>query len=101
MKKTFRLATALLALLALTNFRLWAQVPSGYYDAAYSKTGLELRAALHDIIDNHTTISYGNIWNAFWSTDNKGDGVVWDMYSDIPNGTPPYTFSIGQNQCGE
>jgi endonuclease I len=23
------------------------------------------------------------------------------MYSDIPNGTPPYTFSIGQNQCGE
>ena len=36
-----------------------------------------------------------------WSTDNKGNGVVWDMYSDIPNGTPPYTFAIGQNQCGE
>ena len=77
-----------------------AQVPSGYYNAADGKTGDELKAALHDIIKGHTTVSYTNLWNAFWSTDNKGNGIVWDMYSDVPGGTPPYTFEMGQNQCG-
>ena len=88
-------------MLALTSIIAQAQIPTGYYDNAVGKTGDELKIALHDIIDGHTTISYGNIWNAFWSTDNKGNGVVWDMYSDIPNGTPPYTYQMGQNQCGE
>ena len=92
---------ATLLVLVLTSFNLWAQIPDGYYSNANGKTGDSLKVALHEIIKDHTTISYQNIWNAFWSTDNKGNGVVWDMYSDIPNGTPPYTFSIGQNQCGE
>ena len=88
-------------MLVVCNGAIFAQVPSGYYNNANGKTGDELKIALHDIIKNHSSISYANIWNAFWSTDNKGNGVVWDMYSDNPNGTPPYTFSIGQNQCGE
>ena len=92
---------SLLLLLMATGSGLGAQIPSGYYNNANGKTGDELKTALHDIITGHTTINYSQIWNAFWSTDNKGNGVVWDMYSDIPNGTPPYTFSIGQNQCGE
>ena len=96
MKKAF----VALLLLALTSMSMVAQIPSGYYDNASGKTGTELRQALHDIIDNHTQVSYANIWNAFWGTDNKGNGVVWDMYSDIPGGTPPYTYYIGQNQCG-
>ena len=96
MKKAF----VALLLLALTSMSVMAQIPNGYYDDATGKTGTELRQALHDIIDNHTTISYNNIWSAFWSTDNKGNGVVWDMYSDIPGGTPPYTYYIGQKQCG-
>ncbi len=101
MKKQHRLLrVAMLLMLAMVCGSLWAQAPSGYYDSATDKTGTELRQALHDIIDNHTTISYGQIWNAFWSTDNKGNGVVWDMYSDVPGGTPPYTFMMGQNQCG-
>ena len=79
---------------------LMAQIPSGYYDAANGKTGDALKEALHDIIKGHTTVSYNNLWNAFWSTDNKGNGIVWDMYSDVPGGTPPYTFEMGQNQCG-
>lgn len=91
----------LLILLALAGITAQAQIPAGYYNSADGKTGTELRQALHDIIKGHTTISYNNIWNAFWSTDNKGNGVVWDMYSDIPNGTPPYTYQMGQNQCGE
>ena len=91
----------LLFLLVVTTNGLWAQIPNGYYSNANGKSGDELKVALHDIIKGHTSISYSQIWNAFWSTDNKGNGVVWDMYSDIPNDTPPYTFSMGQNQCGE
>ena len=100
MKRHF-LYCSLLLLLMATGSGLGAQIPSGYYNNANGKTGDELKTALHNIITGHSTINYSQIWNAFWSTDNKGNGVVWDMYSDIPNGTPPYTFSIGQNQCGE
>ena len=96
MKKLFFASFLFFASLVLQG-----QAPSGYYSNANGKTGNELKSALHDIIGGHTTISYQQIWNAFWSTDNKGNGVVWDMYSDVPNGTPPYSFKIGQNQCGE
>ena len=67
---------ATLLVLVLTNFSLWAQIPDGYYSNANGKTGDSLKMALHEIIKDHTTISYQNIWNAFWSTDNKGNGVV-------------------------
>ncbi len=76
---------------------LKAQAPSGYYNSAAGLTGTELKQALHDIIDDHTTISYAQIWNAFVSTDNKGNNVVWDMYSDGANYT--YYYGNGQ-QCG-
>ena len=89
----------LLLLLTVAGLVAQAQIPNGYYDNANGKTGTELRSALHDIIDNHTTISYQQIWSAFWSTDNKGNNVVWDMYSD----GAPYTYSyMGWNdQCGD
>ena len=85
--------------LALT-LSVMAQAPANYYNSANGLTGDRLKAALHNIVKGHTSISYAQIWNAFWSTDNKGNGVVWDMYSDRPNGTPPYTYQLGQNQCG-
>ena len=77
-----------------------AQPPANYYNSANGLTGEQLKVALHNIIKDHTSISYSQIWNAFWSTDNKGNGVVWDMYSDRPNGNPPYTYRLGQDQCG-
>ncbi len=77
-----------------------AQAPANYYNSANGLTGNQLKVALHNIIKGHTSISYSQIWNAFWSTDNKGNGVVWDMYSDRPNGNPPYTYYLGQDQCG-
>lgn len=95
MKRFFLTLGFFISALALT-----AQIPSGYYDAANGKTGDELKVALHNIIKGHTTVSYSNLWNAFWSTDNKGNSIVWDMYSDNPNGTPPYTYYLGQGQCG-
>lgn len=93
----------LLILLVLTGLAIQAQIPTGYYNNASNKTGDELLEALHDIIHNHTSISYNNIWNAFYSTDHRQDNVdqVWDIYSDIPGGTPPYLYELGSDQCGE
>ena len=77
-----------------------AEIPEGYYDPAAGLTGDALQEALHDIIDNHTSISYDNVWNAFYTTDDKPNGMVWDMYSDIPGGTPPYEYEFGDDQGG-
>ena len=95
MKKTLSLLIALSLALFVT-----AQAPSGYYNAANGLTGNQLKMALHNIVKGHTSISYGGLWDAFWSTDNKGNGVVWDMYSDIPGGTPPYVYYMVEDQCG-
>jgi endonuclease I len=75
-------------------------VPEGYYDSAENLAGEELRAALHDIIKNHTVHSYDYAWIAFYTTDDKPNGKVWDIYSDIPGGTPPYEYSFGVDQGG-
>ena len=95
MKKTFSLILSLAFALMLS-----AQ-PANYYNSANGLAGNQLKLALHNIIKGHTSISYSQIWNAYWSTDNKGNGIVWDMYSDRPNGTPPYTYHLGTtDQCG-
>ncbi|MDP1623021.1 MAG: endonuclease [Bacteroidales bacterium] len=82
----------------------FSQIPPGYYDPANGKTGVALQAALHNIIKGHTIISYSGLWTAYYTTDDKPNGKVWDMYSDVPNGTPngnpPYTYTFGTNQCG-
>ena len=80
--------------------RLSAQVPSGYYNSAQGLTGASLKTALHNIIDNHTTVSYNSLWNHFEATDKKSNGKVWDMYSDNPGGTVPYAFTFSSDQCG-
>lgn len=94
MKKIFLLFVGLS--LSLVSF---AQ-PANYYNSANGLTGNQLKIALHNIIKGHTSISYSNILDAYWSTDNKGNGIVWDMYSDRPGGTPAYTFHLGQDACG-
>jgi endonuclease I len=82
-----------------------SQPPSGYYNSATGLSGTALQLALHNIIKDHTVVSYTpGVWNAFYTTDDKPDGTVWDMYSDIPDGTangnPPYTYQFGTDQCG-
>ena len=84
----------------IAAFALQAQAPSGYYDNAEGKTGTALKAALHEIIKDHDEISYQQIWNAFQYTDLKSNGKIWDMYSDNPNGLPPYEFTYSDDQCG-
>lgn len=61
---------------------LWAQPPDGYYSTTIGKQGEELLQELYEIIKGHNAISYNQIWSAFEDTDKKGDGTVWDMYSD-------------------
>jgi len=77
-----------------------AQPPPGYYNSAEGLTGQPLRAALHQIIDNHSPLTYDALWTAFQSTDAKPGNKVWDMYSDVPGGTPPYVYTLSADQCG-
>jgi endonuclease I len=71
-----------------------------YYAAALGKNGTILKTVLHNIIKGHNALLYQDLWTAFESTDAKANGKVWDMYTDIPNGTPVYVFNFGSGQCG-
>lgn len=46
-----------------------AEIPPGYYDSAEGKTGADLHAALHDIVDDSTALSYSEVWEALKVTD--------------------------------
>ncbi|MCB8964863.1 MAG: endonuclease [Bacteroidales bacterium] len=47
----------------------FGQAPAGYYDAANGKSGAELKAALHNIIDDHTEKSYDFLWTVLPESD--------------------------------
>jgi endonuclease I/flagellar hook capping protein FlgD len=70
-------------------------IPTGYYDAATSLRGSALLIALHNIIKAHTALTYSFTATAFRNTDKRPDGNVWDVYSDVPGGNPPYEFAFG------
>ncbi|MEA3287670.1 MAG: endonuclease [Candidatus Marinimicrobia bacterium] len=89
-----------LLIFTLTITSLWSQIPNGYYNNASGLNGTALQQALHDIIDGHQSQSYSALWTHFQSTDVKPNGKVWDMYSDVPGGTPPYEYTFVTNQCG-
>ncbi len=96
MKKLLVLFTLFISI----SFFSLAQAPNGYYDEANGLAGAELKTALSSIIDGHTVISYDGLWTAFKFTDKKPNGKVWDMYSDVPGGTPAYEYTFGSDQCG-
>jgi endonuclease I len=98
---TSSLQRAFLILCLFSISYAYAQIPQDYYTAAEGKNGYALRVAMHNIIKNHTSVSYGELWNAFYTTDKRPDnGKVWDLYSDRPGGTPSYYFTFGSDQCG-
>jgi len=90
----------LLLLILLSNGFLFAQIPTDYYSTAEGKSGYELKTALFNIIKNHNQQSYSSLWTHFKTTDKKSDGTVWDMYSDVPGGTPQYVYTFIEDQCG-
>jgi endonuclease I len=50
-----------LLILILFSGSLMAQAPAGYYDGTEGLSGEELKAKLHDIIDNHQEYSYNDL----------------------------------------
>lgn len=94
--------------MSLLSFDSYGQIPVGYYDDANGLTGEELRATLRNIISNgHVKLPYTStsfdVWDAYALTDVRpfpNNSIIWDMYSDIPSGTPAYTFTIFTDQCG-
>jgi endonuclease I len=98
MGKSFRYTFSIFSCLLVTGY-LAAQ-PAGYYDSANGLSGTTLQQALHNIIDNHNSVTYATLWTSFQSTDKKSDGKVWDMYSDKPSGTPSYIYTFVTDQCG-
>jgi endonuclease I len=70
-----------------------------YYSTALGQNGAQLKTSLHNIIQNHSTGTYADLWSDYFTTDNKVNGILWDIYSDVPGGTPPYVFLIGNMQC--
>ena len=86
-------STILLAFFLFGVQSIFAQIPTGYYTSAIG-TGATLKTALYNIIKGHTVKSYDYIWTAYYTTDVRSDGKVWDMYSDIPGGTPPMSLRL-------
>lgn len=100
MIRLWRWLSSVMLLILLLSGQVKAQIPPGYYDSADNLWGDSLRTALHQIIDDHTVLSYASLWTHFRATDSKPDSTVWDMYADQPSGTPAYSYSFGVDQCG-
>ena len=90
----------ILTLTLCLPFLAIGQIPPGYYNTA-TGSGNTLRLALKNIIRPHTVLTYTpGLWIAYNTTDVKPSGKLWDMYSDIPGGTPAYQYAMGTDQCG-
>ncbi|PZD77922.1 endonuclease [Mesonia sp. K7] len=93
-------------LLVFTTLIACAQAPTGYYNSVQGKTGYALKTELKNIITNgHNTQSYGDLWNAYYTSDidnyYENDGTILDIYSENPTGNDPYEYTPGNNdQCG-
>ncbi len=96
----FKMAFNLLAAMMLAGLSTPAQIPPGYYNGTAQLSGTALKAALHEIINDHQAQTYAQLWQHFILTDQKPNGKVWDMYSDIPNGTAAYEYTFVTDQCG-
>ena len=78
-------------MLAAVALLVSAAAPNGtgtYYQNANGKKGSALKTALCGIIYNRTEKSYNYLWTAFFTTDVRSTGKIWDMYSNITNYTP-------------
>lgn len=82
--------------------------PNGYYDGAVGLSCAPLKTALKTAISNgNTPRTYSDLWNQYLISDIKprevGTGsanVIWDIYSDNPNGPDPYNFTPGTVASG-
>ena len=76
----------MLSTLLMASVQMLAQGPNNsgtYYQQADGNKGQALKTALYEIIKEHGELGYGELWEAFKSTDAREDGKVWDMYSGV------------------
>lgn len=92
--------------------------PETYFASTDGMTGYALKTELHNIISKNTIVlayssgSEMDVWDAYKTTDDKygANGIIWDMYSDIPNPESPqipdgdqpneYEYTMVTDQCG-
>lgn len=101
--KRILLLPCLLIMAAVT----WAQGPNNtgeYYKAADGKKGAALKTALFNILrygyytftdeygeqqtKKYLMVPYKGLYDAYEDTDLRGDGMIWDMYSNTSNYYP-------------
>jgi endonuclease I len=77
---------------------------SDYYKSAENLTGFILKTELFNIINGHTTQSYGDLWTFYTANEldsyYENDGTILDIYSESPNSSDSYIFTSGTDQCG-
>lgn len=92
-------------LLVFASFGAFAQIPSGYYDAADGLTGNDLKSALNGIIDGHTEYPYSSSGTDVWDIlkvadqDPNNSGNVIGIYSGFSmNAAAEYDGGAGWNR---
>ena len=79
------LKNTLLLIASVITLTTSATVPVGYYNSIDGKRGQELKTAVHQLLKNHTVMTYSSLWYHFQNTDCRFENPnqVWDMYSNI------------------
>ena len=95
--------------LVLISGLSFAQIPTGYYDAA-TGDGYTLKTQLKNIISaGYSTQSYNALKTLYKSNHAKNgfkdkyyenDNTILDIYSENPTGSDPYNYTPGSRECG-
>lgn len=84
-----------------TNSSTYLDLPDSiatYYQNADGLMGANLKTALSGVIYDRHELTYGELWEAFFTTDLRSDGKIWDMYSCITNYDPVTSGSNYQQE---
>jgi len=82
---------------------VFSQIPSGYYDGTSSLTGYALKTKLHEIISSkNINWHYGDLTefynktdlDKYYDHDASNTTILLDIYSEIPNGTDVYEYTV-------
>ena len=89
-------------ILSIITINCFSQIPEGYYNSAEGLQGDELKAALHDIIDDHTeypyTSSNTDVWDILKESDrdpNNSNNVILLYTGWTINGPLEYNNASG------
>ncbi len=88
------------------------RIIADYYEDAVNSIGTggkcaTLKTVLHQLVRGHDMIYYTSsnydVWDAIYATDKRWNDdntaiIVYDMYSDNPNGVEPYEFTLGADR---